>query len=173
MADELIRCAVVTISDRSSAGIRPDLSGPALVDYLQKTGWPVIETRLIPDDLETIITTLRELGNSGKVDLILTSGGTGFSPRDVTPEATLSVVEKIVPGLPEVMRAESRKINPHAILSRGCAGILGRTLILNLPGSPKAAIENLEVVVPTLPHAILTLRESPGAEPGHLSLNKE
>lgn len=167
MADEPIRCAVVTVSDRSFAGTRPDLSGPALVEYVTAAGWKVVETRLIPDNLEEIKNTLIELCASGNVDAVLTTGGTGLSARDVTPEATLAVIEKTIPGLPEAMRNDSKKFNPHAVLSRACAGILKRTLILNLPGSPNAAIENLDVVLPVLPHAIMMLRESPDVESGH------
>jgi molybdopterin adenylyltransferase len=173
MADDPIRCAVVTVSDRSFAGSRPDLSGPALVEHVTAAGWNVVTTKLIPDDLETIKQTLSNLCGSAQVDVILTSGGTGFSARDNTPEATLAVVQKVIPGLPEAMRTESKQFNPHAVLSRSAAGILGRTLILNLPGSPTAAIENLDVVLPVLPHAILMLRESPAVEPGHRPEKKD
>jgi molybdenum cofactor synthesis domain-containing protein len=121
----------------------------------------------VPDDRIAIQETLAGWADSGQVDVILTTGGTGFSPRDVTPEATHGVVERQAPAIAEAMRLASLKLTPHAMLSRAMAGIRGRTLIVNLPGSPKGALENLEVVVPVLPHAVELLKESPGAEAGH------
>jgi molybdenum cofactor synthesis domain-containing protein len=150
------RAAVITVSDKGAAGLREDKSGPALVEALQAHA-QVVETLLIPDDREQIEAELVRLADSGKVDLIFTTGGTGFAPRDVTPEATASVIERLAPGITEAMRAASAKITPHAQLSRAIAGIRGRTLIINLPGSPKAAVENLQVFLPALPHAIETL----------------
>ena len=152
-----VRAAVLTVSDKGAAGLREDKSGPTLVEALQGHA-QVVENMLIPDDRVRIEAELVRLADSGKVDLILTTGGTGFAPRDVTPEATASVVERLAPGITEAMRAESAKITPHAQLSRAIAGIRGRTLIINLPGSPKAAVENLQVFLPALPHAVETLR---------------
>ncbi len=152
-----IRAAVLTISDKGSAGTREDKSGPALVQAL--AGHALVEKLLIlPDDFQQIKEHLANLCDSGEIDLIFTTGGTGFAPRDVTPEATLAVVERAVPGIPEAMRAESRKITERAQLSRAAAGIRKRTLIVNLPGSPKAALECLQVFLPVMGHAVETLR---------------
>lgn len=162
-----IRVAVLTISDRSSRGERTDESGPALVQVISEQGWQLIQTAIIPDDFDTIYHTLKEWSETGTVDLILTTGGTGFAPRDVTPEATLAVAQRSAPGLAEAMRMESLKITPHAMLSRAAAGIRKRTLIVNFPGSPKAAVENLRVILPVLPHAVELLANDPSAEAGH------
>lgn len=164
-----IRVAVLTISDRSSAGLRPDASGPALVSAVSALGWQVPATALVPDDRSAIEQQLIDWCDHGSLDLILTTGGTGFAPRDITPEATLAVIERQAPGLAEAMRAESLKITPHAMLSRAQAGIRARTLIINLPGSPKAALENLAVIAAVLPHAVALLQEQPSAEAGHSS----
>jgi molybdenum cofactor synthesis domain-containing protein len=163
----MMRVGIITISDRSSRGEREDLSGPALVKRISTAGHPVVSTAIIPDDFNQIKTILIEWCDSGNFDLILTTGGTGFAPRDVTPEATLAILEKTAPGIAEAMRAQSLKITPHAMLSRQQAGIRKRTLVINLPGSPKAAVENLEVILPVLPHAVELLQESPSAEKGH------
>jgi molybdopterin adenylyltransferase len=163
-----IRLGVITVSDRSSRGEREDRSGPLLVEAIRTQGWSVHRTLVIPDDFEQIKNTLVSWADSDELDIILTTGGTGFSPRDVTPEATLAVVDRLVPGIPEAMRDGSLKITPHAMLSRMAAGIRQRTLIINLPGSPKAALENFEVVRPVLEHAIQLLREDPDSEQGHL-----
>jgi molybdopterin adenylyltransferase len=144
--------AVVTISDACSRGEREDTSGAALRELLATVA-DVVESRVIPDDRARIEATLRELAHAGR-DLVLTTGGTGLGPRDVTPEATLAVVERLVPGLAEAMRQESLKQTPHAMLSRGIAGVRGRTLIVNMPGSPKAVRECFEVIAPVLTHAI-------------------
>lgn len=154
-----LRFGILTISDRSSRGERPDGSGPVLVAAIQSAGWDVLETGIIPDDFDTIRDTLSAWADSGRLDVILTTGGTGFAPRDVTPEATLAVVERVAPGIPEAMRAASLKRLPSAMLTRMVAGIRGRTLILNLPGSPKGASENLEVALPVLEHAVHLLRD--------------
>ncbi len=152
-----IKAAVLTISDKGAAGTREDKSGPAIVQALE--GQALVERALIlPDEFEQIKATLVELCDSGEVDLIFTSGGTGFATRDVTPEATMAVVERAVPGITEAMRAESRKITERAQLSRAAAGIRKRTLIVNLPGSPKAAVECLQVFLPVMGHAVETLR---------------
>ncbi len=163
----MIRVGIITISDRSSRGEREDLSGPALVNKVTNVGFQVVSTVIIPDEIDQIKSCLIEWCDSENFDLILTTGGTGFAPRDVTPEATLAVLEKTAPGITEAMRAHSLKITPHAMLSRQQAGIRKKTLIINLPGSPKGAVENLEVVLPVLPHAIELLQESPSAEKGH------
>lgn len=166
-----IRTAILTVSDRASRGERPDTSGPVLVDLITKQGWVVVETAVVPDerlDIERTLTGWCDRKQSGgRLDLILTTGGTGFAPRDVTPEATIAVIQRIAPGIAEAMRMESLKITPHAMLSRSVAGIRGRTLIVNLPGSPKAAVENFKVVLPVIPHAIELLREKKIAEEGH------
>ncbi len=162
-----LRTAILTLSDRSSRGERDDLSGPVLVEIIKSQGWDVVETLIIPDDLDVIRDTLILWADSGNLDLILTTGGTGFTPRDITPEATRHVVDKLAPGITEAMRLESLKITPHAMLSRAVAGIRGNVLIINLPGSPKAARENLEVVLPVLGHAVQLLQDSPDAEAGH------
>ena len=154
-----LRFAILTISDRSSRGERPDASGPALVELVQSQGWQVVKQDVVPDEMETIKDTFLTWSNSGEVDVILATGGTGFAPRDVTPEATRAVVERLTPGLDEAMRTASLMVTPHAILSRSVSGIRERTLIINLPGSPKGATENLQVVLPTLEHAIKLLRE--------------
>lgn len=162
-----IRVGILTISDRSAEGQRADLSGPALADFSAREGWTVVHTAVIPDEQEEIESVLKEWCDSGTIDLLLTTGGTGFSPRDVTPEATLAVIERETPGIAEVMRAESMKITPHAMLSRAVAGTRKSTLIINLPGSPKAAVENMEYVLAAIPHAVELLRQSPHAEEGH------
>jgi len=166
-----IRTAVLTVSDRASRGERPDVAGPALVELITEQGWVVVETAVVPDERLVIERPLPgwcdRVQPGGRLDLILTTGGTGFAPRDVTPEATMAVIQRIAPGIAEAMRMESLKITPHAMLSRGAAGIRGRTLIVNLPGSPKAAVENLQVVLPVIPHAIELLRETSTAEEGH------
>jgi len=162
-----MRFAILTISDRSARGEREDASGPALVDMVRAQGWDVVTTGLVPDDLNAIQSALLDWCRQGDVDIILTTGGTGFAPRDITPEATLGVIERQAPGLAETMRAESLKVTPHAMLSRAVAGIRGKTLIINLPGSPRAAVENLQTVLPVLPHAVELLRDSPTSEAGH------
>ena len=163
-----IRTAILTLSDRSYRGERADLSGPVLVDIVKSQGWDVTETLILPDDLDIIRDTLIMWADSGDLDLILTTGGTGFAPRDITPEATRFIVDKLAPGLTEAMRLESLKITPHAMLSRSVAGIRGNVLIINLPGSPKAARENLEIVLPVLGHAVQLLQEDKRAEKGHI-----
>jgi molybdopterin adenylyltransferase len=162
-----IRTAVLTVSDRSYRGERPDRSGPALQNALEQLGWSLTLSAIVPDEIPVIQRTLLEWCSSGAVDLILTTGGTGFAPRDVTPEATQAVIQRPAPGLSEVMRAESLKVTAHAMLSRATAGIRERTLIINLPGSPKAAVENLIFISAVLPHAVELLRDSPDAEAHH------
>ncbi len=161
-----LKIAVLTVSDRSYRGERADQSGPALVEKISTQGWEVTSTAIVPDDQALIIDKLRAW-SEGEVDVILSTGGTGFAPRDITPEATKAVIERLAPGIAEAMRAASLDITPHAMLSRAVAGIRKGTLIVNLPGSPKAAVENLEVILPVLPHAVDLLREDPRAEEVH------
>jgi molybdopterin adenylyltransferase len=163
-----IKVGVITVSDRAARGERLDASGPVLEAAILDNGWSVSKTIIIPDEIEIIKTTLITWADSGGIDLILTTGGTGFASRDVTPEATMSVVERLAPGIPEAMRSESLKITPHAMLTRMIAGIRNRILIINLPGNPKAATENFKVVVPVLEHAVKLLRDDPDSEQGHL-----
>jgi molybdopterin adenylyltransferase len=151
--------AIITVSDRSSRGERKDLSGPALEQWAVSNNFTVKETVIVPDEIDAIQQKLLEYSNS-KINLILTTGGTGMAPRDVTPEATLGVIEKIIPGFAEVMRQKSLEITPHAILSRAVSGIIKSSLIINLPGSPKAAVENIDFVKKALPHAIDLLMDS-------------
>lgn len=163
----MIRFGILTLSDRSSRGERPDTSGIALARLVQAEGWSVTKQAILPDDESAIREILTSWADSGNMDVILTTGGTGFSPRDVTPEATHAIIEREAPGLAEAMRAASLKVTPHAMLSRIVTGIRRKTLIINLPGSPKGAAENLQVVIPALPHAIQLLREDPASEASH------
>ncbi len=152
-----IRAAVITISDKGYKGEREDKSGPALIKVLQ--GKAIIsKTMIIPDEIEMIKDALIQLSDEGQTDVIFTSGGTGFSPRDVTPEATMAIIERAVPGIPEAMRQASMQKTERAMLSRAAAGIRKKTLIINLPGSPKAAVECLEVFLPVMGHAVEILR---------------
>jgi molybdopterin adenylyltransferase len=162
-----LKIGIITLSDRSARGERPDASGPALEKEVQAQGWQVTHKKIAPDDLMPLRDLLVSWADSGDLDVILTTGGTGFSPRDVTPEATRAAIERDAPGLAEAMRSASLKVTPHAMLSRAQAGIRGGTLIINLPGSPKAALENLQVVLPVLEHAVQLLHEDPRAESGH------
>ena len=159
--------AYLTVSDRSARGERPDLSGPALAELITAQGWQVERTAILPDELEALRQLLSNWADGDDLDVILTTGGTGFARRDVTPEATRRVIEREAPGLAEAMRFESLKVTPHAMLSRAMAGIRGRVLIVNLPGSPKAAQENLRVILPVLPHAVELLQDDPQAEKHH------
>jgi molybdenum cofactor synthesis domain-containing protein len=154
-----IRVAILTVSDRASRGERADVSGPALADVVIGQDWEVHHQEIQPDEEERLVDWLAEWSDQGRVDVILVTGGTGFGIRDVTPEATRTVVERLTPGLDEAMRQASLKITPHAMLSRAVSGIRKRTLIVNLPGSPKAAVENFQVIVPALEHAVRLLRD--------------
>ena len=162
-----IRFGILTVSDRSARGERPDLSGPALVELVTAQGWKIERMAVIADDLDELRKTLSAWADGADLDVILTTGGTGFAARDITPEATRLVIEREAPGLAEAMRFESLKDTPHAMLSRALAGIRGKVLIINLPGSPKAALENLQVVLPVLPHAVELLQDHPEAERHH------
>lgn len=154
----MMTACVLTMSDRTSKGERADESGPVIREMLGKAGVRVSHSEVLPDDKELIMEKLVDY--SGKVDIIITTGGTGLSPRDVTPEATLAVIDREVPGIAEAMRAESLKKTPRGMLSRAVAGIRGGTLILNLPGSPKAVRENLAAVLDVIPHAVEKIKGS-------------
>jgi molybdopterin adenylyltransferase len=156
-----IRAAVLTVSDKGSRGERVDESGPALARWLFDHGAEISAAAIVPDEQPLIARTLAQWADEGEADLILTTGGTGVAPRDVTPEATLQVVERVVPGFSEAMRAASLAKTPFAMIARGVCGIRHRTLILNLPGSPKAAVENLEAVWAAVPHAIRKIQGDP------------
>ena len=162
-----LRIGILTVSDRSWRGEREDASGPVLKSLVETQGWLVIQQSILPDEEEAIRDLLIAWADNGALDIILTTGGTGFAPRDVTPEATRAVIRREAPGLAEAMRAASLKITPHAMLSRIVTGIRKKTLIINLPGNPKGAVENLQVVIPVLPHAIQLLSEDPASESSH------
>ena len=149
---------IITVSDKGSRGERQDESGPMIEKILTPLGGIVKEYIIMPDEKEDIKATMERMADELKIDVIFTSGGTGFSIRDITPEATLEVIERLAPGIPEAMRAESLKITPKAMLSRATAGIRGKTLIVNLPGSPKGVRECLDIIIPALRHGIEILR---------------
>lgn len=151
------RAFVITVSDRASRGVYEDQAGPAVADMLTSEGYEVVGMVVVPDERQSIERAILDAA-AMDVALVVTSGGTGLSPRDVTPEATAAVCERLVPGFGEAMRAASARITPFAWLSRATAGTLGRTFVLNVPGSPKAAVENLEAVLVPLSHGIKTLR---------------
>ena len=158
MMNEDFRAAVITLSDRSYSGEREDLSGPAIVSYLKDKGYTDIIYFLLPDDRKMLEDRFIELSDEIKVDLILTTGGTGFAPRDITPEATLAVATRNAPGISEAIRAFSLTKTKHAMLSRGVSVIRNSTLIINLPGSPKAVRESLDVIIEALPHGLGLMR---------------
>ncbi|HEY4687695.1 MAG TPA: MogA/MoaB family molybdenum cofactor biosynthesis protein [Anaerolineae bacterium] len=164
----MIQVGILTISDRASRGEQPDASGPTIAGFVREVlKWNVAHTAIVPDDASAICSTLVEWSDTLSLNLIFTTGGTGFAPRDVTPEATRAIIDREAPGLAEAMRAASLKVTSHAMLSRAMCGIRGRTLIVNLPGSPQACRENLETIAPALPHAMQLLSEDPAAESGH------
>jgi len=149
---------VIIVSDKGYAGEREDASGPLLADLLRKMGAEVVSQTIVPDEQAEIEHALTRLADEEQVDLVVTTGGTGPAPRDVTPEATLAVIEREVPGLAEVLRFEGYRRTPLAVISRGVAGTRGQTLVVNLPGSPRAVREGMETLTPILPHAIKMLR---------------
>jgi molybdopterin adenylyltransferase len=157
----LIRTAIITLSDKGSQGERVDESGKLIGEMVTSIGASVQVYEILPDEFSLIASTLERLSDSGGLDLIITTGGTGVGPRDVTPEATRKVIDRELPGMAEAMRAESLKKTPHAMISRAVAGVRKQTLIINLPGSPKAVRENLAVVLPALAHAIEKIKGDP------------
>jgi molybdopterin adenylyltransferase len=157
-----IRAGVITVSDRGSRGEREDTSGSEVVRLLEGIGCRIVCTAIIADETDRIRETLIRFADEEGLDLIVTTGGTGVSPRDVTPDATLAVIHKEIPGMAEAMRRASAAKTPHAMISRAVAGIRGASLIVNLPGSPRGARENLEVLLPALPHAIEKIKGDEG-----------
>jgi molybdenum cofactor synthesis domain-containing protein len=153
-----IQAAVVTISDTGYTGQRADVSGPVLADLVEEMGAEVVRREIIPDEREEIVRLLVHLADEQDVDLVLTTGGTGVTPRDVTPEATSVVIEREMPGLAEALRFEGYRRTPLAVISRGLAGVRGKTLIVNFPGNPKAVREGMETLAPVLPHAVRMIR---------------
>jgi molybdenum cofactor synthesis domain-containing protein len=150
----MIFAGIITVSDKGSQGQREDLSGPAIAEMLAGAAIQVKHIIIIPDETDKIKEAIIDFADVKHLDLIVTNGGTGVSPRDLTPDATLEVIEKQIPGMAEAMRQESIKVTPHAMISRAVVGIRGKSLIINLPGSPKGAKENLAVVLPALKHAV-------------------
>jgi molybdenum cofactor synthesis domain-containing protein len=150
----MIRVGVITVSDSVVAGTRQDRSGPAVRERAESFGWTVSALAVVPDEPDQIAEAVRRLADSGEVSVVLTTGGTGVAPRDVTPEATRTVIEREIPGLGEFMRSEGLKFTPKAVLSRGLAGLRGRTLIVNLPGSPRGAVESLDAIAKLVPHVL-------------------
>ena len=157
-----MRVAIITLSDSGYAGQREDKSGPVIRELAEAAGYEIVHTALLPDGIEPLASELKRLCDGDLADLVLTTGGTGFSPTDLTPEATLSVVERPAPGIAEAMRYNSLQITPRAMLSRAAAGIRKSTLIVNLPGSPKAVRECLEFILPSLGHGLEILRGTAG-----------
>ena len=157
----MYHAAVLTVSDRSFRGERPDAGGPLVAELLKNGGYEVTVTAIVPDEQAQIEEKLCQIADSGEIQLLVTTGGTGFAPRDVTPEATLAVCDRLTPGIPEAMRYASMQVTNRAMLSRAQAGIRKGTLIINLPGSPKAATENLEAVLPAIGHGLEMLSGRP------------
>lgn len=158
---QTIRTAILTLSDKGAAGERVDESGKLIGEMITGIDGAVSYYEILPDEKALIVSALIRLSDSGEIDLILTTGGTGVAPRDVTPDATLEVIDRELPGMAEAMRAESLRKTPHAMISRAVAGIRKKTLIVNLPGSPKAVRENLSVILPALPHALEKIKGDP------------
>jgi len=149
-----MRVALITVSDSSAQGTRPDGTGPALIERCRELGWQMVSTEIVPDDRTMLETRLAVLADSGAADLILTAGGTGLGPRDTTPEATVAVCTRLLPGLGEVMREKGRHLNERAVLSRAVAGLRAQSIIVNLPGSPRGAVESFDAVQSVLVHAV-------------------
>ena len=162
MVKRPFRAAILTSSDSGYAGEREDLSGPTIRKILENNGYEVVHTILLPDDRDMLAAEMARIADEGIAELLLTTGGTGFSPRDCMPEATMDITERAVPGIPEAIRAYSMTITPRAMLSRAAAGIRKHTLIINLPGSPKAVQEALEFLLPELGHGLGILRGTEG-----------
>jgi molybdopterin adenylyltransferase len=158
----MFTAGILTVSDKGSRGEREDKSGEAIREILSGMGTRIAEYDIVPDEREFIVEKLVKWADEDNLDVVITTGGTGLTPRDVTPEATLAVVDRVVPGFAEAMRAESLKKTPHAMLSRAVTGTRGKCLIINLPGSPRAVRECLQVILPALPHAIETLKGQSG-----------
>jgi molybdopterin adenylyltransferase len=150
----MIKVAVITVSDSVVAGTRQDLSGPAVQERVESFGWSVSAVELVPDESLLIADAVRRLADSGDVSVVLTTGGTGVAPRDITPEAMRGVIEREIPGMGELMRSEGLKFTPTAVLSRGLAGVRRSTLIVNLPGSPKGAVQSLDAIAKLVPHVL-------------------
>jgi molybdenum cofactor synthesis domain-containing protein len=164
MMNVQLKAVVITVSDRSASGEREDVSGRVLAELLKESGADIIDTEILPDELEPLAEKLRQYADRPDVNLIITTGGTGFSPRDNTPEATRAVIHKEAPGLAEAMRLETLRQTPTAMLSRGVCGIRSEALIINLPGSPKGVRESFAVIKPVLPHAVAQLAGRPHHE---------
>jgi len=150
----MVRVAILTVSDSCAQGEREDISGQTIKDMLPEGGFEICRKKIVVDEHEKIVNELKHFSDKTDIDVVFTTGGTGLGPRDVTPEATASVCERIIPGLGEIMRAEGLKKTKNAILSRGIAGICNRTIVINLPGSPKGVKESLEIILDVLPHAV-------------------
>jgi molybdopterin adenylyltransferase len=163
-----ITTGILTVSDRSAANLRPDLTGPALINLVSSLGWENTTYQVVPDDISAIRHVLKQWA-SLSLNVVFTAGGTGCSPKDVTPEATLGMITRSVPGIAEHIRLTGFTSNPHALLSRGVAGIYLRTLIINLPGSPSAAVDSLKAICGVIPHAIQLINDTPDSELGHVS----
>ena len=157
----MISCGVITISDKGSRGERQDLSGKEIIRTLEERGFSIADYCIIPDEKEIIKKTLLEYADKRKIDIVITTGGTGVGPRDVTPDATVEVIDRNIPGIAEAMRMESMKKTPHAMISRAVTGIRGESLIINLPGSPRGASENLAVILPALKHTVEKIKGDP------------
>ncbi len=154
----MFRAGVLTVSDSSFSNIRPDTTGPTIKQILETNGFQVVVSTVVPDNIDSISSTLKKWADEAHLELVITTGGTGLSPNDVTPEATSKIIHRIIPGISEAIRSAGLKSTSYAMLSRGVAGIRSRCLIINLPGSPSAVNEGMEVIIPILEHAILKIK---------------